>query len=119
MLAITFSLLPKRWVMSRLYARYSVLGLFLLLMALPSWCQKSGTPSQPGSTGSAPSAPSSPSSPGQPNSPSNNGIPTQQPGFNQPQYQSPLFVRGRVVMETGQPVPEPVSIALRCGVRPL
>jgi hypothetical protein len=47
------------------------------------------------------------------------GQPGQQPGVNQPQYQSPLFVSGRIVMETGQPVPEPVSVALTCGARPL
>jgi hypothetical protein len=30
-----------------------------------------------------------------------------------------MYVNGRVLMDTGHPVPEPVSVALRCGMRPL
>jgi cytochrome c-type biogenesis protein CcmH/NrfG len=30
--------------------------------------------------------------------------------------QVPLYVNGRVLMDTGQPVPEPVSVALNCGM---
>jgi Flp pilus assembly protein TadD len=33
-----------------------------------------------------------------------------------PQMQMPLYVSGRVLMDTGQPVPEPVSVALNCGM---
>jgi len=29
----------------------------------------------------------------------------------------PVYVNGRVLMETGQPVPEPVSVGLSCGMR--
>ena len=32
---------------------------------------------------------------------------------------TPLFVSGRVLMDTGQPVPEPVSVQLDCGLRVL
>jgi len=45
--------------------------------------------------------------------------PGQQPGLNQPQWQNPLYVNGRVLMDTGQPVPEPVSVGLDCGMRSL
>ena len=31
----------------------------------------------------------------------------------------PMLVQGRVLMEMGQPVPEPVSVELTCGMRPL
>jgi Flp pilus assembly protein TadD len=41
-----------------------------------------------------------------------------QPLASQPtQFQSPVWIRGRVVMDTGQPVPEPVSVALNCGMK--
>jgi tetratricopeptide repeat protein len=30
--------------------------------------------------------------------------------------QTPLYVNGRVLMDTGQPVPEPVSVAITCGM---
>jgi len=32
---------------------------------------------------------------------------------------TPIYVHGRVLMETGQPVPEPVSVGLNCGMRTL
>jgi len=35
------------------------------------------------------------------------------------QPRGPVFVSGRVVMDTGQPVPEPVTVELNCGLRPL
>lgn len=49
---------------------------------------------------------------------------TRQPAPRQPSRpmdrpQGPMFVTGRVVMETGRPVSEPVSVELNCGLRPL
>jgi tetratricopeptide (TPR) repeat protein len=35
------------------------------------------------------------------------------------QPRGPAFVSGRVVMDTGRPVPEPVTVELNCGMRPL
>jgi Tfp pilus assembly protein PilF len=32
---------------------------------------------------------------------------------------NPIYVRGRILTETGQPVSEPVSVALECGIKPL
>jgi Tfp pilus assembly protein PilF len=52
-------------------------------------------------------------------------VPGQQPGAiqgqpqGQPQFETPVFVNGRILMDTGQPAPEPVSVALGCGIRPL
>jgi Flp pilus assembly protein TadD len=39
--------------------------------------------------------------------------------MNQPQFQAPLFVNGQILMENGKPVPEPVSVALGCGLQAL
>ncbi len=71
---------------------------------------------QAGSSGSA--KPSGPSMPGQPSG-SGSSQPTQQPGINQQQFQSPLYVNGRILMDNGRPVPEPVSVTLGCGMRSL
>ena len=52
-------------------------------------------------------------------------MPGQQPGTiqgppqGQPQFETPLFVNGRILMDSGQPVPEPVSVALGCGIKAL
>ncbi len=80
-----------------------VAGLLLFLAVLPSWGQKGG-----GSTGSRPSAPSG----------TTNTAPGQPSGLGQsPQMQTPLYVNGRVLlMDTGQPAPEPVSVQLNCGM---
>ena len=102
------------------FVRYSVAGLLALLMVGPSWAQKSNPtpppPSQPPST-KPPSQPSgsAPNAPGQPgplNQPSN------QPSSN-PQLQVPLYVNGRIVMDNGQPAPEPVAVGLSCSSRTL
>lgn len=47
--------------------------------------------------------------------------PTQprQPTRPMDQQRGPMFVSGRVLMETGKPVPEPVTVELNCGLRPL
>src|SRR5579863_8398670 len=98
--------------MNRLIARFYFAGLFIFLIVQPVWSQRSGSTGS-GSSGSG--APGSSTSPVNPNS----GGPGQQSGSNGPQFQSPLYVTGRVLMETGQPAPEPVSIGLDCGVRTL
>jgi len=75
--------------------------LLALLVALPSSGQKS-SPSQP----SMPTAPTaSPSAPSISTSPASR------------EMVGPLYVNGRVLMEGGQPVPEPVSVRLGCGMR--
>jgi hypothetical protein len=80
-------------------ARYCITGSLILLTAWPSWGQKTGPPQPPAQPrGSAPTGPVS----------------------NQPrtlESQTPIFVYGRVLMESGQPVPEPVSVELSCGTR--
>src|SRR5579862_7818219 len=75
----------------------------LVLVAGPSWGQRVGAPTQPSQPTSP--APSSSASPNVSSQPSNR------------QIQPPLYVSGRVLMETGQPVPEPVSVGLSCGMR--
>lgn len=60
----------------------------MLLIAWPSWAQSTGPPA---------SAP----------------IPAQPENIASP---TPMMVYGRVLMEDGQPVPEPVSVELECGI---
>ena len=97
--------------MSRLSSRCCFTVLLTLFVALAAEGQKTGT----SGSGSKPSAPSTPSQPSGPVS----SQPGQQPGVNQPQIQTPLFVSGRVLMDSGQPVPESVSVTLGCGMRAL
>src|ERR1700674_4175687 len=96
---------PVRRSMNRLPARYCLAALLALLLVVPSWGQKSG--SHAPSPAPAPSGGSVPNAPGQPMGPS-------QPSG--PQMQTPLYVNGRILMDTGQPVPEPVSVGLNCGM---
>jgi len=82
-------------------ARLSVAGWLILLIAWVSWAQKGGAPGSRSPTGSGGAAPSS-------------------AGSNQSsssQMQNPLFVYGRLIMEGGQPLPEPVSVSLSCEAR--
>ena len=90
--------------MNRLSASYSIAGLLTLLLVSPAWCQKSGPP--------APSRPSSPSGGSVSTTPGQPGNPSQPSGA---QMQTPLYVNGRVLVD-GQPVPEPVSVGLTCGL---
>jgi hypothetical protein len=93
--------------MNRFLAYSSVAGLLLFLTVAPSWGQKAGSGSPSPSRPSAPSAGSAPNVSGQPS-------PMGQSG---PQMQTPLYVNGRVLlMDTGQPAPEAVSVQLNCGV---
>ncbi len=105
--------------MNRMSARYSVAGFLILLVAGPSWGQKSGTSGSgstgTGTTGSGSTGTSTTTQPGGTVSGTNG----QQPGLNQPQFQTPVYVNGRILMDTGQPVPESVSVALGCGARSL
>ena len=94
--------LPVRRPMNR-FAYFWTVALLLPLTVVPSWAQKGG-----GSTGSRPSAPSGSTS---------GSVPNQQPmGQQGQQMQTPMYVSGRVVMDTGQPAPEPVSVQLNCGM---
>jgi tetratricopeptide (TPR) repeat protein len=98
---------PMKRPMKKLTACSCIAGLLLFLTVVPSWGQKSGA--------SGPSRPSAPSGGSAPNVPG----PGQQPpmGQSSPQMQTPLYVNGRVLlMDTGQPAPEPVSVQLNCGV---
>jgi len=45
--------------------------------------------------------------------------PPRQPTRPMDQPRGPMFVSGRVLLETGKPVPEPVTVELNCGLRPL
>jgi len=78
-------------------------GMLALLAALPAWCQKGGGGGGGGGGGSQP-----------PSQPTGSMNTTQPPSVIQPQ--SPQFIFGRVLMENGQPVPEPVPVALICGL---
>ena len=100
--------------MNRLSSRFCMLVFLGLLVAWPSAGQKSGS----GSSGSGSSGSSGSTTPPAGNAP---GVPVQQPGANpgQPQFETPVFVNGRILMDSGQPVPEPVSVALGCGIRSL
>jgi len=77
--------LPARWYVHGSLLRYGLAGLLALLLLTPSEGQKNGS-SQGGSE-----------------NPLN------------AELQNPVFVSGRILLEGGQPVPEPVSVALSCG----
>ena len=59
-----------------------------------------------------PSQPPTTSTPGRPPS-------GQQPSRTMDQMQGPVYVSGRILLDSGRPVPEPVSVELNCGMRPL
>ena len=83
---------------------YYAAGLLVLLMVLPSSAQKTG------SSGSQASKP-------QPGGAGSSGQPTGTSQPSNPRMQTPLYIKGRVIMNTGEPVPEPVSVGLNCGMR--
>jgi hypothetical protein len=97
--------------MNPLSSRYCFAALSIVFVALAAQAQQAGT------SGSG-AKPSGPSMPGQPSG-SVPGQPSQRPGLNQPQFQAPLYINGRILMDSGQPAPEPVSVTLGCGMRPL
>lgn len=88
--------------MNRFSVSSSAALMLVLLFVLPSWAQKSQQPSQP--TQPSVSAPS-------PTSPNIGAMPGSR------ETTGPLYVNGRVLMETGQPAPEPVTVSLDCGMR--
>src|SRR3984893_3833556 len=83
---------------------YYTAGLLVLLMVLPSSAQKTG------SSGSQAPKP-------QPGGAGSSGQPTGTSQPSNPRMQTPLYIKGRVIMNTGEPVPEPVSVGLNCGMR--
>jgi tetratricopeptide (TPR) repeat protein len=78
---------------------YSLLVSSLLLVVRPSWAQRSGPPAsaQP------------------PTQPAGSASPQMSPG----QPRAPHYLDGRVVLETGQPSREPVSVVLNCRTNSL
>jgi tetratricopeptide (TPR) repeat protein len=80
-------------------ARSFIAASLILLMVSPLWGQKTG-PSQP------PTQPSAPSQPG-----------SSQPST--PRVQRPTFVYGRIVTESGRPLPDSASVELTCGLASL
>ena len=99
----TFSFLLG-WIMNKLLVRYGMASLLTLAMAWPLWGQKpgSGTPTPP----SPPAGPA----PGSAGPNVGNRPPSREMSM-------PMYINGRVLMETGQPVPEQVSVGLSCGMR--
>jgi cytochrome c-type biogenesis protein CcmH/NrfG len=79
----------------------SCFAVLLTFFAAPaSWAQKTGpTPPSPPSTQPPGNPPLRPTSP-----------PQVSP------FRAPIFVFGRILMDDGHPVPEPVSVELRCGL---
>jgi len=93
--------------MNRALRRCPVAGMLSLLVACAAWCQKGGG----GGGGAGPPGGTQP--PPQPiGTPMNTT-----PSASATQAQRPQIVYGRVSMENGQPVPEPVSVALVCGTQ--
>lgn len=67
--------------------------------------------------GSAPPPPNQPGTSGPPASSTTRG--STAPSRRQQPSQMPSFLSGRVVLDTGKPVPEPVSVEMSCGARTL
>jgi hypothetical protein len=88
---------------SQLFRRYGAAGLLTLLMAWPSWAQRSAPPASP-QPSVQPAGSTSPST-----------GPQQGPG----QPRGPHYVDGRVLLDIGQPAREPVSVELNCGTSSL
>lgn len=106
--------------MNQLLTRLSLAASLALFMASPSWSQHAGSGGGGGGASGSTGGSGSTQAPGQGASPGSMG----QQGDNSdqtfnPQFQNPIYVDGRVVMDTGQPVPEPVSVGLYCGLHML
>lgn len=93
--------------MNRLLAVVCTAVLLATLMVLPSWGQGQGVSQLPAQSG-----PSNPGAGRQPGS-------SQPPARSADRGQEPVYVSGRILMETGRPVLESVSVELNCGMRPL
>jgi hypothetical protein len=95
--------------MNRPTARFFMAGLLALAMACPIWAQKGGAPAPPSSSSGSSSSGNSGACP-------DGSIPN--PGQScVNQMPTPLYVSGRVLMDSGQPVPEPVTIEMVCSTR--
>ena len=92
--------------MKRFFLTACMVILSMGLLALHGLAQAQGGGSSTGSSGGSGNTGNRQPAPRQPSRP-----------LGQPQ--GPMFVTGKVVMETGRPVSEPVSVELNCGLRPL
>ena len=98
-----------RCFMKPLRTHYCIVGLLSLFFAFPLSAQNGGSSGSQGGTSSQSGGSGA----------SGRSTGTGQPSPSQtPQIQGPAYVRGRVVMNMGQPVPEPVSVGLNCGTQP-
>lgn len=96
--------------MNRFLAHFGLVGLFVLWAVCPSRGQ--GAP--PATTTTPTTTTTQPATGG------NRGSAQQEQQQNQNRDQQlPLYVEGRVLAETGQPVPDLVSLKLTCGMRTL
>ena len=66
----------------------------------------------------APTVPSSPSTPTAPGYPNTLPAPGSQPQYGVPEFQRPIFLSGKVMMDDGTPPPDPVVIQRVCNGRP-
>ena len=90
--------------MKRLLAKACGLWLLTMLVVLPLWGQGQGSSSSSGRSGSSTTNTRPPS-------------PTQRRPTEQ--MRRPTYINGRVLMDTGQPISESVSVELNCGMKPL
>lgn len=97
--------------MNRYLARFGLAALLILLVLCPSWARQTGTPppAQP------PSQPAGAAGGGN----RTGGQPSTAEQPQNRQSQSPIYVEGRVLTDTGQPPPQAVSVKLSCGMRTL
>ena len=97
--------------MKSIFKRSFIAGMLALLTALPAWCQKGGGGG--GGGGGAGGVGGGGTGGSQPGAPTT-GVFTG-PSSSATQSQPPQMIYGRVTMENGERVPEPVPVALICG----
>jgi len=93
--------------MNRMFACVRISAFVTLLVVYPLWGQRQGSSSSSVPGGSGPGTLGRQPGPSQPSASPNNRV------------QGPLYVSGRVLLESGQPAPEAVSVEINCGMRPL
>ena len=91
--------------MNRTLLFFALCGLLSPIAILPPRVMAQGASQRPGSGG-----------PGSVN-PGRNSGGSQPPGRPMDQMQGPFYVSGRILLETGKPSPEPISVELNCGMR--
>jgi hypothetical protein len=96
--------------MKRLRACFFSAGLIAFLATFSLWGQTGGSQPQPPSTGGG-----SGSAPRQPGSVQSGSAPPSNRSQNS--IQEPMFVSGQIIVEDGQPLPEPLSVELNCAAR--